>query len=114
MRNHLGEFEELVMLTVGVLYNKAYAVAIRKYIAEQQGRKISIGALHTALYRLEKKGFLESRLGEPTKVRGGKPKRFFTVTIEGQQELQRVNQIRQGLWKQISPIAFPILDPNQS
>ena len=69
MRTHLGEFEEIVMLTIGVLYDEAYGVSVKNHIEEHLNRKVSIGALHTALYRLEKKGLLTSRLGEPTKTR---------------------------------------------
>ena len=61
-RSHLGEFEELVLLTVGVLYNDAYAVAITKEIASQSGRSVAVSAVHKSLYRLEEKGMLEIKV----------------------------------------------------
>ncbi|MEM8895258.1 MAG: PadR family transcriptional regulator, partial [Bacteroidota bacterium] len=63
-RAYLGEFEELVLLTVGVLYDDAYAVSITKEINDQSGRNVNVSAVHKSLYRLEKKGMLSSRLGE--------------------------------------------------
>ncbi len=100
-RYQIGEFEEIVMLTICVLADQAYGVAIRNEIEERLGRKVSMGALHTGLYRLEQKGLLASTLGEATKKRGGKPKRYYTVTIAGQNELKEVMDNRQSLWRSI-------------
>lgn len=72
-----------------------------------------MGALHTALYRLEEKGYLKSKLGKPTSVRGGKPKRFFVVTNGGQKVLRRVMEARQKLWNEIPDGAFKLF-PAQS
>ncbi|MCE7995129.1 MAG: PadR family transcriptional regulator [Roseivirga sp.] len=105
-RNSLGELEELILLTVGVLDQDAYSVSIREELSKRQSRSISLGALHTALYRLERKGHLDSKLGEPTGKRGGKPKRYFAVTAQGQQILQQVNDNRLGLWRDIDPSTF--------
>lgn len=107
-KHQLGEFEEIVMLTIGVLNEQAYGLAIKKEIEERLSRSVSMGALHTALYRLEDKGFLNSELGEATKVRGGKPKRFFKVTVFGQKELQRAMEDRQQLWKDIPSGVFEL------
>ncbi|MEQ9301971.1 MAG: helix-turn-helix transcriptional regulator [Cyclobacteriaceae bacterium] len=107
-KNQLGEFEEIVMLTIGVLNDNAYGLAIKKEIEERTSRSVSMGALHTALYRLEDKGFLTSELGEATKVRGGKPKRFFKVTIFGQKNLQQAMEDRQQLWKDIPSGVFEL------
>ena len=98
-KHHLGEFEEIVMLTVGILFDEAYGIAIIDEIEERLGRKVSIGALQTVLRRLEKKGYLDSRLGEATQVRGGKRKRYFTITAYGKQVLTEVKDQRLGLWK---------------
>ena len=65
----LGEFEEIVLLTVGVLYDEAYGVAIKDEIEKRLERKVSVGALQSALRRMEKKGFLDSREGDPTEQR---------------------------------------------
>lgn len=105
-RMSLGELEELILLTIGVLANEAYSVAVREELEQRQGRTISLGALHTALYRLEKKGHLDSRLGEATKVRGGKPKRYFSVTARGQSVLLQIQESRHNLWGDISTSSF--------
>jgi PadR family transcriptional regulator, regulatory protein PadR len=86
--NNLGEFEEIVMLTIGVLGENAYGLAIKNEIEERLNRSVSMGALHTGLYRLEEKGYLNSKLGKATQVRGGKPKRFFQVTAKGQKAVK--------------------------
>src|SRR5438477_12923333 len=96
---NLGEFEELVMLTIGVLGDEAYGLAIKTEIEKRVKRGVSMGALHTGLYRLEDKGYLRSRLGAATKVRGGKPKRFFQVTAGGQKALKEMMDSRKALWK---------------
>ena len=70
----IGEFEEIVMLTVAVLYKNAYGISIKEEIEQRLHRKVSVGAMRTALQRLEDKGFLDSELGEATAVRGGKEK----------------------------------------
>ncbi|MGD1891685.1 MAG: PadR family transcriptional regulator [Cyclobacteriaceae bacterium] len=102
----LGEFEEIVLLTVAVLYVDAYGVAIKREIEERLDRSVSVGALQSALRRMETKGFLKSRLGEATQVRGGKRKRFFTVTPYGKQALTEVRDARLQLWQSIPKMAF--------
>ena len=82
-RIHLGEFEELVLLTVGVLYADAYAVAITKEIVKQAERSVNVSAVHKSLYRLEEKGMLKSKLSDPESKRGGKRKRLFSITPYG-------------------------------
>lgn len=107
-RNHIGEFEEIIMLTIGILNEDAYGLAIKKEIEERLNRKVSMGALHTGLYRLEEKGYLVSNLGEATKKRGGKPKRFFKVTARGQNTLKDVMDSRNALWKNIPEGVFQV------
>ncbi|WPP50332.1 PadR family transcriptional regulator [Catalinimonas niigatensis] len=102
----LGEFEEIVLLTVGVLYNEAYGVAIKDAIEEKAQRKVSVGALQSALKRMEKKGYLESREGEANAQRGGKPKRFYTITAFGKRALQQSRDIRIELWESIPKLAL--------
>ncbi|HFA48887.1 MAG TPA: PadR family transcriptional regulator [Bacteroidetes bacterium] len=104
----LGELEELVLLTIGALYDEAYGVAISKYMAEQAGRQVGLGAMHATLVRLEDKGYLESRFGEATKMRGGKRKRYFRVTAAGQRALKTARDIRARLWNAIPKTAFNI------
>lgn len=105
---HLGEFEELVLLAVGVLGNEAYGISIKAKIEEITGRSVSMGALHAALNRLEEKDFVKSKLGEATKIRGGKRKRFYSVTILGQHEVRDLMAKRQQLWEAIPQEAFAV------
>ncbi|MDX1939806.1 MAG: helix-turn-helix transcriptional regulator [Saprospiraceae bacterium] len=103
---HLGEFEEIVLLTVAILYGDAYGIAIVDEMEKRLNRKVSIGALQTVLRRLEKKGLLRSELGEATKIRGGKRKRYFTVTEQGQKVMSEAKEQRLALWNAIPSIAF--------
>jgi len=105
-RIHLGEFEELVLLTVGVLYDDAYAVSIAKEITQQAGREVNVSAVHKSLYRLEEKGMLKSRLGEPEQKRGGKSKRLFTLTAYGKRALDESLELRMSLRRQIPKVAY--------
>lgn len=102
----IGEFEEVVMLTVAVLYENAYGISIKEEIENRLERKVSVGAMRTALNRLEKKGFLDSEFGEATAVRGGKRKRYFKVTPLGKKVLEQVMETRKQLWDSIPSVAF--------
>jgi len=102
----LGEFEEVVLLTVAVLYPDGYGVAIKKEIETRLKRNVSVGAMRTALNRLEKKGFVNSEFGEATSVRGGKRKRYFKVSPFGKRVLEQVMDARKQLWEAIPSMAF--------
>ena len=102
----LGEFEEVVMLTVAILFENAYGITIKEDIEKRLERKVSVGAMRTALSRLEKKGFLKSEFGEATAVRGGKRKRYFKVTPEGKDALDHVMETRKKLWGAIPSVSF--------
>ena len=106
-RHQLGEFEEIVMLTVGILFNEAYGVAIIDDMEQRLKRKVSIGALQTVLRRLEDKGYLTSEFGEATNVRGGKRKRYFSLTTLGSRVLRETQDQRVELFKAIPRLAFP-------
>jgi PadR family transcriptional regulator PadR len=106
-RYQLGEFEEIVMLTVGILYKEAYGVAILDEIEKRLDRKVSIGALQTVLRRLEDKGYLQSEFGEATNVRGGKRKRYFNLTTLGSRILRETQETRMEMFKAIPRVAFP-------
>ena len=97
----------MVMLTVGILHKEAYGVAIIDEMEQRLNRKVSIGALQTVLRRLEKKGYLTSELGEATNVRGGKRKRYFSLTALGSRVLRETQEQRQELFKAIPRVAFP-------
>lgn len=107
MKNYkLGNFEELVLLLVGVLYDSAYSVAIVEEYKKQTGKNINISAIHTVLYRLEEKGYLESKLGEAIAERGGKRKRLFYLTPYAKTALDELTQLREKLRYQIPNVAF--------
>lgn len=101
---YLGEFEEIVLLTVGILQEAAYGVSICNEIGNQSGRTVNIGAVHTALHRLEEKGFLKSKFGEATEVRGGKRKRLFTLTSYGIKALKEAQELRNHMWSQLPKV----------
>lgn len=102
----IGEFEEIVMLTVAILYGNAYGVTIKEDIESRLDRKVSVGAMRVALKRLEQKGYLKSEFGEATAVRGGKRKKYFAVTHEGKLALDKVKQSRNQLWEAVPEVAF--------
>ena len=79
----LGEFEQVVLLAILRLGENAYGVTIRKEITECTGREPAPGALYTTLDRMEEKGLVQSRLGDPTPQRGGRAKRYIKVTTRG-------------------------------
>lgn len=101
-KNKLGEFEEIVMLTVGILHGNAYGVTIKKEIESRADRKVSVGALQTALKRLEQKGYLQAERGEGSQERAGRPKRFYTVTAHGRTALAHNRDLRNELWAAMS------------
>lgn len=102
----IGEFEEVVLLTVAILQDEAYGVAIIEEMEKRLKRNVSIGALQTVLRRLEDKGLLTSAFGEATQVRGGKRKRYFTLTKYGYNILAETKDQRLALWKAIPAINF--------
>jgi len=104
----LGEFEEIVMLTVGILNEEAYGVSIKKEIETRLLRKVSVGALQTALKRLEDKGYLKSREGEATQERAGRPKRYFSITAYGKKAMEYTRTTRNELWKAIPKVAWDV------
>ena len=108
-RSDLGEFEELVLLSVAVLTPEAYSVVVAEELEEQTGRTITTGAVHAALQRLENKGFVNSRMGDPTPERGGRRKRLFTVTVAGSRMVHQVRDVRNRLWDRIAPAGLPPL-----
>lgn len=105
---NLGEFQELVLLTIGALHPEAYGVAIKDEIYQHTGRKVTLSTVHAALNRLEKKDLVRSDLGEATKIRGGKRKRYFTITATGVKTLAEAKQQREALWNSIPEIVFDV------
>lgn len=89
MAPNLGEFEQIVLLTILRLKDDAYGVSIRAEISSRTGRDVAPGALYTTLERLESKGLLKSRTGDPTPERGGRAKRYYTVSGAGVKAIAR-------------------------
>ena len=97
----LGDFEELVMMSACILGKEAYSVSIKTDLEIRLKKTINISAVHTALYRLEDKGFLTSELAGATNERGGRRKRFFIPTAIGKSALENLKSIRQNMYNLI-------------
>ncbi len=106
---YIGELEELILLTVGVLYKQAYGVAVMDEIERQTGRSLNISAVHAVLTRLEEKGLVASQMGNPTSERGGRRKRMFFLTATGRKALEETNEIRNQLFNQIPKVAWKMI-----
>lgn len=103
---YLGEFEELVLLAVAVMNGEAYGVVLVGELAKQADRKISLSSVHTALYRLEKKGYVSSSMGEATQKRGGRRKRLYSITAVGHAALTDARDMRNRMWDLIPNLKF--------
>ena len=99
--NYLGEFEELVLLSVAALVDDAYGVSILQYIEQETGRNVNISAVHEVLKRLQRKGYLKSKMGGATQERGGRRKRFFQLTVSGRKTLEEAMKLKLQLYKQV-------------
>lgn len=105
---NLGEFQELILLTIGALHPEAYGVAIKEEVHNQTGRKVTLSTVHAALNRLEEKGYVKSEFGEATSMRGGKRKRFFTITAYGVKALAEAKEQRETLWNSMPDVVFKL------
>lgn len=106
MEYQLGEFEELVLLTVAAQHNEAYGVSIHEFLTDETKKKINISAIHVALKRLEKKGFVNSRFGGITEERGGRRKKFYIVTALGKKVLDASHDLRTSIYQRIPQLRF--------
>jgi PadR family transcriptional regulator PadR len=99
--DYIGEFEQLVLMTILRLGDQAYGATVRDEIADRTGREVSLSAVYTTLERLEHKKMLRSRVGEPTPQRGGRRKRYFALSAAGEHALQtswqRLKRVAEGL-----------------
>lgn len=106
MEYQLGEFEELVLLTVAAQHDQAYGVSIHEFLTEETKKKINVSAIHVALKRLEKKGFVDSRFGGITEERGGRRKKFYIVTALGKKVLDASHNLRTSIYQKIPQLHF--------
>lgn len=104
----LGEFEEIVMLTIAILFKNAYGVAIKTEIEDRLSRNVSMGAMHSALVRLEDKGYIRSHDGEATDERMGRPKKYFQITALGKKAMEYSRDTRNELWRAIPKFSLDI------
>ncbi len=103
---YLGEFEELVLLSVGILFNDAYGLAILDELERRTKRSVMISSVHKALVRLEEKGYLKSHMGGSTETRGGRDKRLYELTQSGKKVLAESRELRNSMWKQVPKIVW--------
>jgi PadR family transcriptional regulator PadR len=103
---NLGEFEELVLLTIAALVNDAYSVGICDELEKQTARTVKLGVVHAVLNRLEEKGLVKSKLGEATQARGGKRKRYYSITSAGKSALLKSKEVRDQLWSMIPQLSL--------
>ena len=101
----LGDFEETILLIVGILGEEAYAYKIAEEFESQIKRSVSIGAVHSTLNRIAEKGFLTSAMGKASAERGGRRKRIYTITAEGQRALEKSRELKLSLWNQFPAFA---------
>jgi PadR family transcriptional regulator PadR len=97
-RGFLGGFELLVLLALIRLGDDAYGVPISEAIEESSGREVALGSVYITLERLERKGLVSSKLGEPTAERGGRAKTYFHVTATGLRAVRQARQTLMSLW----------------
>jgi DNA-binding PadR family transcriptional regulator len=101
---YLGELEQMILLAVLQLNGEAFGTNVLQELSERVGRTVSRGALYVTLDRLEEKGMLTSQLGDPTPRRGGKPKRYLTVTPAGLAAVRRSRTAWLQLWEGLDSI----------
>ncbi|WP_373553854.1 PadR family transcriptional regulator [Haliscomenobacter sp.] len=102
----MGEFEELILLIVAIMNGKAYGIGIIEELEKRTGRSAAIGAVQTVLKRMEDKGWVTSQFGEATKERGGKRKRYYTITAEGERIVTENREKRNSLWEAIPKLGL--------
>jgi DNA-binding PadR family transcriptional regulator len=103
MRTFLGEFEQLLLMALLQAKDEAYGVEIRRTIERRAGRTVSPGAIYTALDRLERRGLVTSRLGDPTAQRGGKRKRFYRLDPAGEKLLRESQRALASMARDVLP-----------
>jgi PadR family transcriptional regulator PadR len=105
---YLGEFEEIVLLATAILHKEAYGVAIKDEIENRLAREVSLGAMHTALVRLEDKGYIRSHDGTATEERAGRPRKYFEITALGKKAITYARSSREKMWKAIPNVVWEL------
>jgi DNA-binding PadR family transcriptional regulator len=100
-QNFLGELELMILLAIVRLENETYGVPLARELSTVRGREVSLGSVYASVDRLEIKGLVKSKLGQSTPERGGRAKRYFSVTAEGLQAIQATRRVLTGLWKSL-------------
>lgn len=103
---NLGEFEELILLTIGILHEDAHSLAIQNELEVQSGRKPMISSVHKVLVRLEDKGYLTSQMGGATTERGGRRKRLYEMTAAGKKALATSRELRNKMWDNVPKVVW--------
>jgi PadR family transcriptional regulator, regulatory protein PadR len=105
---YLGEFEEIVLLATAILNKNAYGVSIKDEIETRLGREVSMGAMHTALIRLEEKGYIRSSSGEATEERAGRPRKYYEITALGKKAITYAKTSREKMWDAIPKVVMEV------
>ena len=103
-REHLGEFEQIVLLAILRLGDEAYGVPIKQDIEQRTGRSLTVGALYRTLDRLEEKGYVASAFSDPTPERGGRSKRYFRIKPLGLRTLRASREALTAMWEGLDPL----------
>lgn len=103
----MGELERTVLIAIVHLRGQGYAVSIADETSHRMNKSVSLGAIYGTADRLEKKGFISSRLGDPTPERGGKPKRLYRIEAPGERALSEIRARDNRVWAGISPLGEP-------
>lgn len=102
---NLGYLEETVLLLIMTMVEDAYGFSVSEEYRKHTQKSISISAIHTVLSRLEKKGLIQSEMGGASEERGGRRKRIFVPTTDGQLVISDIKSSREKLWNQIPGLA---------
>jgi DNA-binding PadR family transcriptional regulator len=100
--HQLGYLEETVLLLIMAMKEAAYGFSVTEAYKTHTGKAISISAIHSVMARLEKKGLIQSEMGGSSEIRGGRRKRIFTATAQGQEVIAEIKNSREQLWIQLS------------
>ena len=105
-RSKIGELEELILLAIAFLGEQAYGYAIKQNLLSEAKRDLNLSAIHAALSRLEQKGLITSHFGESTKKRGGKRKKYFSLSNTGRIAIEESRDIRNTYWNKITVTSY--------